>query len=586
VQFFSGTSLLGTQPLDNTGTAVFQTSSLLTVGTPSLTAVYGGDSTFAGSTSSPVTVTVTKANTNSTVNVVPNPSNSGATVTLTATVVAASPGSGTPTGTVQFLNGSTSLGTATLLSNGTASTTSSAVNVGPNSITAVYQGDSNYNTSTSPVFIQTVLPATTTTVAASPSPAVVGQPVTLTAGVSSTAGTPSGSVQFFTGTTSLGTATLSGGVASLVTTALPFGFNTVTAQYQGSTQFSPSTSAGITVTIQQASTTTALTASPNPAGLGQSVTFTAKVTPAPPSTGGPTPTGSITFMDGTTFLGTGTLSGGVATFSTSTLTTGTHSVTAIYINDGNYSSSTSPAVVVTVTQASPSVTLAISTGNPVSNQSVVFTAHVAAVSPATGTPTGSVNFFSNGSLIGSGTLSGGGATFNFSGLALGDQTITAVYQGDTNFAAGASSSALPVKVGDGNQLYVNQVYLQTVLRIADPASLSSYQALLANGFSRRYVVNRIVTLSGLQHGRQLEKNVLGSAYSARASASQRVTNIYVALLGQHPTSKQLQSGVKQISHSGNANPLIIDLLSSMSYFLNAFKKGSRGGIADPNIPPP
>jgi hypothetical protein len=525
--------------------------------------------------------------TGTTVNVVPSPSNAGATVTLNATVAAASPGSGTPTGTVQFLNGTTSLGTATLQSNGTASTTSSALSVGTNSITAVYQGDNNYNSSTSLPFIQTVLPATTTTVAASPSPAVVGQPVTLTAGVSSTAGTPDGMVQFFTGNgaTSLGTATLSGGVAMLVTTALPFGFNTVTAMYLGSTSFSPSTSAGISVTIQQAATTTSLTASPNPASLGTTVTFTATVHPAPPSTGGPTPTGSITFMDGSNFLGTGTLSGAVATFTTSTLSTGTHSVTAIYINDGNYSSSTSPAVVVTITQSAPTVTLAVSTGNPVSNQSVVFTATLAAVAPATGTPTGTVNFFSNGSMIGSGTLTGGKATFNFSGLALGDQTITAVYQGDTNFAANTSSTPLAIKVGDGNQLYVNQVYLQTVLRFADPTGLASYFTLLANGFSKKYVVTQIVTFSGLLKDHKLEKNVLGSAYAARASDSQRVTNLYKALLSRQPTSKELRAGVKQLHHGGNANALIINLLSTQEYFVNAFHKGSMGAIADPTIPP-
>src|SRR6202044_220908 len=121
-----------------------------------------------------------------------------------------------------------------------------------------------------------------------------------------------GTVQFLNGTTVLGTATLSGGVASLVTTALPFGFNSITAAYQGSTSFSPSTSTAITQTVTQASTTTSLTSSLNPAGLGQSVTFTATVHPAPPSTGGPTPTGSITFMDGTTTLGSGTLANGVA----------------------------------------------------------------------------------------------------------------------------------------------------------------------------------------------------------------------------------------------------------------------------------
>jgi autotransporter-associated beta strand protein len=579
VQFFNGSTLLGTGTLNSSGEATTQTMSL-TAGMPSLTAVYGGDSTFAGSTSTAVTVTVNKSDTNTAVNVVPNPSNSGATVTLTATVTAASPGSGTPTGTVNFLNGSTSLGTATLLSNGTASTTSSALTVGTNSITAVYEGDTNYNSSTSSVFTQTVLPATTTTVAASPSPAVVGQPVTLTAGVSSTAGVPAGTVQFFSGSTSLGTATLSNGVGSIVTTAIPFGFNTITARYQGSSSFSPSTSTGISVTIQQASTTTSLVASPTTATLGQTVTLTATVHPAPPSTGGPTPTGSITFMDGTNFLGTATLTNAVATFTTSSLTTGTHSITAIYINDGNYSSSTSPAVSVVITTSAPSISLGISNGNPVSNEAVVFLASVAAVSPTTGTPTGTVDFFSNGTMFGSGTLTNGQASTTFSGLALGNQTITAVYQGDSNFAGNIATAPRVIKVGDGNQLYVNQVYVQAALRIADPTGLANYWTLLANGSTRKYVVRSIVFNEGLQHDNKLEKNVVGSKFSAHQSASVRVVHVYEALFNRQPTSKELKAGVAQVSRSGNATMLIIDLMSSMAYFLNAFKLGTAGGIAN------
>jgi hypothetical protein len=284
-------------------------------------------------------------------------------------------------------------------------------------------------------------------------------------------------------------------------------------------------------------------------------------------------------MDGTAFLGTGTLTNAVATFTTSTLTTGTHSITAVYINDGNYSSSTSPAVNVVITSSLPTVTLNVSNGNPVSNEAVVFSANVAAVSPATGTPTGTVNFFSNGFMIGSGTLTSGKATLTFTMLALGDQTITAVYSGDSNFAGNSSAGRL-IKVGDGNQLYVNQVYIQAVGRIADPTGLANYFTLLANGFSKNYVVRQIINLSGLSHGNKLEKNVLGSKYSAHASKSQRVTNIYEALLQRPPTSQELRAGVASISHSGgSANPLIISLMSSNAYFMNAFTIGSLGGIA-------
>ncbi len=578
VQFFNGSASLGSSPVDSTGTAVLTTMAL-TVGTPSLTAVYSGDSSFAGSTSSAVPVTITMASTTTAVNVVPNPSASGASVTLTATVTPVSPATGTPTGTVNFFNGTTSLGTATLLSNGTASTTASTgLNVGANTITATYEGDTNYSSSTSPAFTQNVLPTTTTTVASSPSPSVVGQPVTLTAGVSSTAGVPTGTVQFFSGTNSLGTGTLSGGVASIVTTALTSGFNNITATYQGSSSFSPSTSSAITATVNQASTTMSLTGSPNPASLGQSVTFTARIIPSPPSTGGPTPTGSVTFMDGTTALGSGTLVNGVATFTTSTLTTGTHSITGVYVNDSNYTSSTSPAFTQTITLAVPSVILGVGNGNPVSNEAVVLTATLTAISPATAIPTGTVDFFSNGTMIGSGTLTNGQATFTSTTFALGNQTLEAVYLGDTNFAGGVGSNSLNIKVGDGNQLYVNQLYLQMLNTIADPSGLGNYSTLLANGFTRKYVVRQIANLGGLLKDSKLERNVLGSKAAARQSSSRQVTNIYQKTLGRAPTSTELKSGVALINHAG-ANALIINLLSSNEYFKNAFTTASVGAVA-------
>ena len=101
------------------------------------------------------------------------------------------------------------------------------------------------------------------------------------------------------------------------------------------------------VSTTPAATTTALTASAATITAGGSVTFTATITGASGSTG--TPTGTVTFLDGTTTLGTGTLSAsGVATYSTSKLATGAHSITAQYGGDSNFAASTSTAVTVTV----------------------------------------------------------------------------------------------------------------------------------------------------------------------------------------------------------------------------------------------
>jgi len=155
VTFNDGASTLGTGTLNGSGQATFVTSTLA-VGSHPITAAYGGDSTFTGSTSSTLTQTVKKAGTTTLASSLANPSVSGQAVTFTATVTAKSPGAGTPTGTVTFKNGPSTLGTGTLNSSGQATFTISTLAVGPHSITASYGGDANFSGSTSSKLTQTV----------------------------------------------------------------------------------------------------------------------------------------------------------------------------------------------------------------------------------------------------------------------------------------------------------------------------------------------------------------------------------------------------------------------------------------------
>jgi hypothetical protein len=108
--------------------------------------------------------------------------------------------------------------------------------------------------------------------------------------------------------------------------------------------FTGSTSGVLTETVNKASTSTSVSSSLNPAKHGSPVTFTATVKSS--TTG--VPTGAVTFKDGATTLGTKTLGGGKATFTTSTLAVGAHSITAVYGGDANFIASTSPALTQTV----------------------------------------------------------------------------------------------------------------------------------------------------------------------------------------------------------------------------------------------
>jgi cyclophilin family peptidyl-prolyl cis-trans isomerase len=442
VTFLEGTTTLGTGTLNSSGVATLSTTAL-PVGSDSLTASYAGDTNFDSSTSSAQTETVSQAATTTAVSISPTSAVSGQSLTVTATVSASSPGSGTPTGTVTFVEGSTTLGAQTLAS-GVATLTTSALTEGSQTITASYSGDTNFTTSTGTGTETLGQAATTTVLASSATNATAGQSVTFTATVSATSpgsGTPSGTVTFLNGSTTLGTETLSGGAATVSTTLLAAGTHSITASYTGSTNFSSSTSSALTETITASGTTAStvtLSASPTTAVYGESVTLSAAVAPA---TGSGTPTGTVTFLEGSTTLGTQTLASGAASINVTTLPVGTDSITASYGGDTTYSGSTSTAVSESVGQAATSTTVSASAASAVTGQYVTFTAAVAVTSPGSGTPSGTVTFDDNGTSIGTGTLtSSGTATFTTSTLAAGSHSITASYPSSTNFGSSSSTA--------------------------------------------------------------------------------------------------------------------------------------------------
>ena len=346
----------------------------------------------------------------------------GDTVSLTATVTPT-----TATGAVVFQEGQKVLGTAQIgPGTGIATLPLSTLQAGRHTITATYFGDNNLGVSTS----------TTVTIVVSPKAGPDGQPYLIvilndasriygqanpafTYRVSGTllnGDTPFSAVTgvpIYSTSASLGSPTgtypvsIAGGLSTL---------NYLTEFRDGTLSV---TSSSLTITLSSVSI--------NPSAYGDPVTFTATL---PPDATGP-----VTFYDGTEVLGTGDISGGIATLTTISLPVGTHSITAQYPGDTNYTGAVSTPLSQVVNKATPAVALASSLNPSTFGASVTFTATLPL--PATGT----VTFLDGATSIGTGTISGGAATLTTSLLAGGTHSITAAYGGDANYNP-ANSTAL------------------------------------------------------------------------------------------------------------------------------------------------
>jgi Bacterial Ig-like domain (group 3)/Beta-propeller repeat len=279
---------------------------------------------------------------------------------------------------------------------------------------------------------------TTVTLAAAPNPITAGQPLTLTAAVAPQvpgSGVPSGTVTFYSGINAIGSVAVdSSGTATFIYTPPSGGTYSFDAIYSGSTVFGERSSAAVTEVVNGSQADTiALKSSGNSTVFGQSVTLTATVKA---TSGATVPTGYVTFMDGSTVLGTGSLnSSGVATFSSSALSVGNHTITAVYSGDSTFAAITSAVLSQKVNQDATKTTLATSLSSAPLGQPVTFTATVNPASPGAGTPTGTVTFMDGNTVLGTVALVNGKATFTTSTLTQGKHTITAVSNGDIDFLA-------------------------------------------------------------------------------------------------------------------------------------------------------
>ncbi len=410
------------------------TLSNLSTGTHSIVATYSGDSTNGASSSPPLIQTVNKRPTTVGFSSSLNPSALGDTVVLTATVAGQS-----PTGTVSFTDGGSSIGScsAVAVASGSATCTLTSLSLGIHILEATYSGDATNGASTSNPLTQTVFKMpSTTTLRSSVNPSMLGDSVTLTATV--VGSTPTGTVSFNEGSSVLGGCSavgLTNGTAQCTISSLSVATHPMAAVYSGDNSNTGSTSATLNQTVNNKPvSSTNLTSSLNPSTIGANVTFTATVS-------GSSPTGTVSFTDGgiaITGCSTKALSNSSATCTVNTLTAGTHAILAAYSGDGNNVASSSSPLAQVVNKIANTVTVTSSLNPATIGDSVVLTAAVAGQ-----TPTGTVSFSDGGTSLGSCTamaVASGSAQCTLTSLSVGGHSIVAAYSGD-NTNAGASSLA-------------------------------------------------------------------------------------------------------------------------------------------------
>ena len=317
---------IGVSTLNGSGVATFS-SATIAAGVETITATYSGNTNFAISndagSATPLKETINQSSTTTsdvTSSVASPPY--GQTVTFSATVSAVAPGAGVPTGTVNFLENTTTLGTGTVGGTGVATFSIASLTAGTHVITASYGGDTDFKASndvgSSNKLQQEITQATTTlsnVTSSLTSPYTFGQTNTYTATVSVTAGlgggTLAGTVTFKDGGVNLGSGSVgAGGVATFSTASVVVGTHTITASYGGTANYLSSNSAAPALVQTVSQSTSGITVSRSRRALStsaRSITYTATVSNTGGGTGAPTGTVTFTIMNGATTINSGSM---------------------------------------------------------------------------------------------------------------------------------------------------------------------------------------------------------------------------------------------------------------------------------------
>lgn len=447
VTFFDGGISLGTVTLAENETAALTTTAL-TFGTHSITAVYNGDAQHAGSTSTVLSEAIVEPVTATLVSSL-NPAVAGLDAAFTATVLAS--GGQTPTGSIVFRDGGTTLGSVSLDGSGAAVLHTSSLAVGSHVITVSYAGDNNVSAASASLTESIQSATTQLTLTSSANPGTYGTPLTLTATATSNGSPATGNVTFTEGGASLGSGVLNGQEnASVTLSTLSPGTHTIVANYAGDGRAAASVSAPLTVVVKQFTSLT-LSSSSNPALSVSSITLTATLT----NSGAANGTGNVVFTEGTLQLGIASIGASdLATLTLASLPAGPHTITASYAGDGDDFASSSSALVQVVNLRATATTLTASQTDVANPQQVTLIAVVHG--DATPLPGGTISFSSGNLTIGTAQVDDTGvATLTIllqtSG---GAENIVASYSGDAVYMASTSAS-MPVQPGPATQFVLN-----------------------------------------------------------------------------------------------------------------------------------
>lgn len=376
VTFQDGATTLGSIALNSKGEgelvsggySTYGAAICLPVGTHSITATYSGDNSFStSSTNTPLSIVITKAipsvyfGSGGSVNII-----TGQQLTMVGWVKGNGPT--LPTGTVQFLDGSTPIGVPVSIPSGTfKAMTSASFTAGTHSISLSYSGDSVYNASVlntfGPLTVNVTAPVgiATQTQLTAPASVTIGNPITYSVTVTSGQATkPTGTVQVLVGdcATCLNPISLQNGSGSTYQPPIATGPLIAVAQYSGDSTYAASSSAPQTIMVMKATPTISLAASASAVASGSRVSLTTTLT-APSNIAQSFPSAQVQFLDayngGATqplaapqYLTIGNGFPNEAATLLLVLPDGTHSLTAQFLGDSNMNPASSSAITVTV----------------------------------------------------------------------------------------------------------------------------------------------------------------------------------------------------------------------------------------------